>query len=312
MAINYNLICLVIIAFLLSLATTALMANTIPYQTISDADRYIQQIKDGQAKLGTEMLAPLIGTTKDFITRTNFIFILAIGYLVYSSSKSWRITILALLGFSVSLILYFSLLAQAIVVIISLFLWTKVETKSLKDNLIYLVALIFSQLTHKFGGVLVLMVYLIKRMNLEERIPAAWIKRMAIFGYIVIGLFIFIAFFSSPARVTFFYYFILPISLGPFDAIYWLALFGAIFWMLLKCENNSKELLVVLGCFAGIVINYLFISQLEIDTLRFLILAELIALIKIGQSKQAGNLLTWMPWILLAMGVERLILGLLV
>ena len=305
---------LIIISFILAIATTALIHNTLPYQTISDADRYIQSIANGTTNsLGVQLLAPLIGeTTNDFNTVTNFLMILAIGYLVYSSTNSWRITILALLGFSVSLMTYFSLLAQAIVIIIGLFLWTKVETKSLSDHIIYLAAAAFGQLTHKFGGPLVVLIFLVKRLEVEDSIFPVWSKRLAYLGYAIAAI-ILLSFFSSPERVTFFYYFLLPISLGPFDILYWLGLFSLIFWMLLKCENNTRELLIVSACFIGVAINYaLSPHPLEIDAWRLLIFAELVALIKIGQSDQNGDLLKWTPWFLIAMGIERLIIGLLV
>jgi hypothetical protein len=314
MAFNPNIAYLIILSFLLSVATTTIIKNTIHYDVISDADRYIQGITNGTTNsLGVRLLAPLISeSTDDFVTKTNFLFIFLIGYLIFTSTNSWRITILALLGFSVSLLTYFSLLAQAIVIIIGLWLWTKVEPKGIKNNLFYLIAGTFAYFTHKFGAPLVILIYIIKRMEVENSIFPVWSKRLALLGYGVVGILILFVFFPSPERVSFFYFFLLPISLGPFDMIFWIGLFGVILWMLLKCENNTKELLIVSACLFAIIINYLFVSQLEIDCWRLIVFAELVALIKIGQSNQNGDLLKWAPWFLIAMGVERLILGLLV
>jgi hypothetical protein len=284
---------LIILSFLLSVATTTLIKNTIHYDVISDADRYINGITNGTTNsLGVRLLVPLTGYgTVFFVTMTNFLFIFLIGYLIFTSTNSWRITILALLGFSVSLILYFSLLAQALVVIIGLWLWTKVEPKGIKNNLIYLIAGAFMAFTHKFGAPLVILIYIVKRFEVEDAIFPVWSRRLALLGYAIAGILLFLVFFPSPERVTFFYYFLLPISLGAFDTVYWFGLFGVILWMLLKCENNTKELLIVSACLFGIIINYLFVSHLEIDMWRLLIFAELVSLIKIGQSNVKSELI---------------------
>jgi len=308
MAFNPNIAYLIILSFILAFATTELMKNTIPYKTLSDADRYIQSINDGgNSRLGVQLLAPLVGiSTDDFVTKTNFLFIFLIGYLIYTSTNSWRITLLAILGFSVSLMTYFSLLAQAIVIIVGLFLWTKVDVKGFKNFFIYLIAGLFMTLTHKFGFFLWFLIVLIKTINPKDKdigIPV-------IISFLAAASLALIAFFPSGERTTFFYYFLLPISLGSFDILYWLGLFGVTLWMLLKTEDNAKELAMAMFIFFGAVANYLFVSHLEVDFWRVLIFFELMALIKIGQSKTKSELLKWAPWFLLAMAVERLILGL--
>jgi hypothetical protein len=327
MSLRKDLFYLIVLSAALSLITTTVMHNTIPYKVISDADRYIDSISHGtESRLGVQLLLPLTwGSPADFITKTNFLFILAIGYLVYSSTKSWKITALTLLGFSVSLMLYFSLLAQMIVIAIGLWLWTKVEPfedkHTIRNHIIYILAGVFALFTHKYGGMLVLVIWLIKLLwyiiNKDEFIwfkpdLNVWARRLAILSYICAGILLFIVFFPSPERVSFFYYFLLPISLGPFDMIFWLGLFGLILWMLFKCENNTKEILLVAFCFFAATINYLFFSQLEIDFWRILLFGELIALIKIGQSEIKGDLLKYAPWVLIAIGVQRLIIGLMV
>jgi hypothetical protein len=312
MAFNPNIAYLIILSFILAFATTAIMKNTIPFKEISDAQRYIDAITNGDNNsLGVRLLAPLITeSTNDFITKTNFLFIFLIGYIIFTSTNSWRITLLALLGFSFSLLTYFSLLSQAIVIIVGLFLWTKVEVKGITNFFIYLIAGLFMVLTHKFGLMLWLAIVACKTISIPIKFEP-WIKHIAIFSFVCAGALLLITAFSNPERVTFFYYFLLPISLGGFlDSIYWIGLFAMILWMLLKCENNTKELAMATVIFFGAIANYLFISHLEIDFLRILIFFELIAWVKIGQDKTNKYILKWLPWFLLAMAVERLILGL--
>jgi hypothetical protein len=313
MAIRYDIIYLIITAFVLAFATTSLMKNTIPFQNISDADRYISGIQNGtEDSLGAKLLAPLTWSgTDDFITKTNFLLFLSIGYLVYSSTKSWKITLLTLLGFSVSLLTYFTLLAQAIVIVIGLFLWTKVEPKGIKNNMIYLILGIFAFFTHKLAAPLIILIYLLKRFDMQDSVKRL-APYLAAFSYVVAIIFLVLVIFPNPERVSFFYFFLLPISMGAFDGLYWMLLFGLILWMLSKCENNTNELLMVSVCFLTAVAYVLFISHLEIDFWRLLLIGELFALIKIGQSEMKGDLLKYMPWVLIAIGVQRLIIGLIV
>lgn len=307
MAFNYNIAYLIVLSFILAFATTEVINNTIGFQTLSDANRYIQSINDGgNSRVGVQLMAPLVGvSTEDFVNKTNFLFLFVIGYLVYTSTNSWKITLLALLGFSTSLILYFSLIAQGLTILAGLWLWAKVEAKGIKNFFIYLIAGLFMALTHKFGLQLWLLIVLVKTLNPKEvnSVPVI-VAFLAAAGLAIVQ------FFPSHERVSFFYYFLLPISLGAFDIFFWLGLFAVMLWMLLKCEDNGKELAMAMLIFFGAVANYLFVSELEIDFWRILIFFELIALIKIGQSKVKSELIKWAPWFLLAMAVERLILGL--
>lgn len=309
-----NLFYLLIISLLLSSATHVLMGNTIPFREISDADRYKESITQGvEARFGVSLLAPLTWVG-DFAFNANFIFILIIGYLIHSSTNSWKITMLALLGFSVSLMLYFSLLAQMVVIAMALGLWTKVDAFDMKhairNHAIYLAAGLFMALTHKFGLALWLLIYLVKAIRNHSETENKVARIAAVISFLAASACMLIGFFQATERVSFYYFFLLPMSLGAFDMLYWLGLFSAILWMLLKCENNTSELIAATIIFIGVIANYLFVSHLEIDAWRILIFFELIALVRIGQSKQAGKLITWAPWFLILMGLQRIILGL--
>ena len=321
MAIRYDLLYLIIIAFALAYVTNIIIHNTINYNVISDANRYIQEIKNGQSnRTGLQLLSPLIsGTTEDFVMKTNFLLFLSVGWLIYSSTKSWKITFLTWLGFSVSLLAYFSLLAQAIVIIMGLWLWTKIDPFEdkhvIRNHILYVFAGALAFETHKFGLPLVFLIYAIRVLDSRFRGKVefnVWARRLAVLSFIGAGVLLLAVFFSSTTRVSFFYPFILPMSMGAFDCVWWLGLIGVMLWMLLKCENNTKELIIVSICFLATIVNYLFISKLEIDFWRILIIPELIILLKVGQSKQIGNLLKWAPWFLIIIGVERLILGILI
>lgn len=308
---------LFVLSFCLALATTTVIHNTITYRVTSDADRYIAGIQSGEEEsLGAQLLIPLTyGGTDDFITKSNFLFILAIGYLIYSSTNSWKFTIAALIGFSVSFILYFSIVAQAFVVVLALFLWTKINPFDakhiIKNNAIFLVTALLMLLTHRYGLILAAFIYLVKAIRFDE--GEKWRKaatNLMWFSYVIAGALLAYITVNNVQQVTFFYHFLLPMPMGLLDKVFWYGLFGLIFWLLTKCQNNTRELVLVSLCLFSTVATY-FLSGLEIDFWRVLFFAELIAWIKIGQEKTEDKSIIWLPWFLLAMSVERLLLGLL-
>ena len=303
----HDIIKILLVSLLLTLATEVIIQNHLKTNSISDANRYIQGLNDGtETRLGVRLLMPLAWLPESaFVMATNFILFFSIGMLIFYHTKDWLMTGVALLGFSVSLMAYFTLLAQAFVMVLGLWLWTRVEPKGAKNIFIYLMIGALMTLTHKLGAFIVLGIFVLKWF--PTKIIGNSLKIAASISGIGIACFFLFAFFNNVERVTFFYPFLLPMSLGAYDIIFWLGLFAIIFYMLIKTKDNEKELLFSIALFIGIILNYSFNSLLEIDAWRILIFVELIALLKIGKEKS----FFWPLVFMFLLGLERLILGLL-
>lgn len=296
-----------VLFLLITTLTSMIIHNTNQYAVLSDAQRYLDRFQ-------TNMI-----TVDQLVFITNFIILSLICELVYEATKSWRIAFTALLGFSVSLMVYFSLLAQAAVIIIALYLWVKVPADRRWGGAQFMAAVIICALLHKFGGPLILAVYLVKVLY-DKNIFYYFhrqieIKKLAyplsLIGFLILAYILLAPVFQSGERVSFFYYFLLPTSLGSYDVIMWFALFGLLYKMLVSCKDNEQELLMAAVCFFGAIINYAFFSHLEIDIWRMLIFFELVAWIRIAQN-QDNAFVKWLPVFMLLMGMERLIVGLMV
>lgn len=288
----------------LALLTNILIENTNQYPIILDTARYIELVK---AYTGIELNM----SVSEFRLITNFAIILYIGAIIYYQTKNWLITSCALLGFSVSLMLYASLLSQATVIIIALFLWTldmMDEKNAIRNNALFLIIYFVAAYLHTFGGALVMLVYLAKvfESNLKQ-----YAKFFAVGAYLALGLLLLLVVQFDPWKADFFYYFLLPISLGSMDYFYWYFYFGVLLIIVCSCKENIKELLIAGACFLAAIISYLYLAHLAIAIWRTLAFFELVAWIKIGKDSN-NQLIQWAPLLLLLMGIERLIVGLLV
>ena len=294
------------VVFLLGLTavTGIIIQNTNQYPVIRDANRYIQRFNINM-------------NTEQFVFMSNLFIFTLIGLLVLIATDGNHIyTIVSLLGFSVSLLVYFSLLAQAAVVIIALALWIFVEDpaiagfdekRKLLDHAIFIIALIVCAFIQRFGWALILAVYFAKAFWPQLKQHAG---KIAVIGYVCLGLILLAQVFPSPERVSFFYYFLLPVSLGSLDVFYWYGLFGVVLFLLFKCKDNTKELLIAgLSFFAAVI--FFQVSHLEIDVWRMLVFFEVVTWIKIAQHIKLTDYFD-LPILFLLIEVERLIVGLLV
>ena len=295
----------------LAVITSTVVHNTTQYSDLLDAGRYLEILN---LNMDLNM----------FVFLTNFIIFSLIGGLIYDATKSWKFTLIALLGFSVSLMVYSNLLAQAAVMIICLWLWTERNVGNLYDDAVYIAAFFVCMFLHKIGWAVVLMVYFAKL--LAPHLEGKWIKLystfhahtftraavlLALVGFACVGIVLLTQVFPLTAHLEFFYYFLIPISLGAYNMIYWYILFGMILWMLLACKDNTSELLVAAFSFFAACIYFFMGSGLEIDIWRMLIFFEMVAWIRIAKS-QDNEFTKWVPIFFLLMGIERLIVGLIV
>lgn len=290
-----------ILAFIiLAVITNSVIDNMNQHDILLDSSRYIKILN-------------LDIDVNSFTLVTNFLIIGFLGSIIYDATKSWTMTFAALLGFSVSLMLWGSFLAQAWVMIVALWLWINAEPFEKEDgehlNKGYLFFIIGFALCaiHELGSLLILIIFTIKAFesNLKKYAPF-----MAIIGYIFLGVLLFTDVIYTPGRVDFFYYFLLPVSMGSWDIVYWYLYFGVLLFMVYKCKDNTRELLMAAACFFAAIMHYLFVSHLEIDIWRMLIFFELLAWVKIAKGK--NEWVKWLPIILLLMGIERLAVGLMV
>lgn len=311
-----ELMLVLVIAWILSFATTILIHNTLQDPNISDSLRYQDSLKKNiESRFGVYIFSMLRNDSPyEFLTKTNLFIFFIIGTMVYYSTKDWTITLLALLGFSVSLLTYFSLLAQAIVIMCGLFLWFAIPTKGIKNHLLFLAIGFFMLLTHKYGLILCLAIYGIKSIEsrtskeLQDKL-LLYIKPLSCILYLILGIFLFLAFSSSSEHVEFFYPFLIPVSLGAFDILFWYLLLGTILALLQLTKTSFKEVGIACIVFGGIIINYLAVTQLQIDVWRLFGFFEIVSLVAIARERQENTWLFWIPIILLLIGIERLVVG---
>lgn len=278
--------------------------NTLLHEELSDQDRYYDMFTSGSPLSRPPLLVfsalTFVGKA-NFPILVNFLLYLSIGFLFWYATHDWIITLIALLGFSTTLITTNALYAQALVLIIALAFWI------FRPPALYYIGLaILATFGHKFGIILAAMVYVCTQPMMANwmAFQKKWMLAIYVCLIVVCGMIL-----LSGTKMTFFYP-VLAISLGSMDTVFWFALFSLLFFTFYQNlkESDTDVLLMASLILIGAIANYFFLSKLEVDFWRILILFDWVALLYLGKIK-SGMLMAWCPIILLLIGVARFVLG---
>lgn len=314
-----------VLLFVLSLALAAITPiinqNTLPMQGLNDNERYFDFITKQTSQMpGIYVLLPLTWFGKDFFFfAMNFIFYLCISTYFLGFTKDKTITLLAILCFSTSLATTFALYAQGMIIIVALAFWLRVEFDWKGNKVMEMIQwgafAAFCFLVHRYG------IFIWMTIFAAKVVPAKIPRQPVIVAYALIcGLLLFGGV-NSTMRLTFFYPTLLPIDLGNFNTVLWIACLSLpLFYMFITTERSEKSKRFVLFTYLGTFVFYLFVTHLEIDIWRMMILVDLVMLLEIARARAAqpmdpddqderNQFLDYVPILLLLFGVARIILG---
>ena len=313
-AVAFALLCLLLAAVLVP----AINKNTLTTQDLNDNHRYFQaMINNDVTQYGLYLLLPItaLGETGFFIT-LNLVFYLAIGAFFLFYTKDKTITLLVLLCFSTTLVTTFSLYAQALLIIVAMVYWIKVEFSWNKGNvwniLKWAAFALFAMSVHRYGILIWLCVFAAKVV--PARIP----RKAVASAYVLVALLLLFGGVNSGSRLGFYYPTLLPVDLGQLNTVLWLAFLSVpIIYTFIKTEKSENTKRFLFFTYLGTFVFYLFVTHLEIDIWRMMILADLIMLYEIAKVRadkpldpdDREQLLDWVPIVLILFGLARVILG---
>jgi len=300
---------------------------------LADGQRYFDSIINGKSALA--FMQPLVSTMPEwaFVFSMTFTIYFAFG-LVFLSSKDWLMTLLALLGFSVTLLAGMNIYAQGMLMVAMLIFWKskpKTDISSCSLNFPYELAHSLTNtvlpwalfgiaclLLHQYGSILFLVVLgsilLSKFSDGRLDINLGKFKYLAYAGFLAVLATGYFGIMQGTNRLTLFYPTILPGDFGLLNTFIWLTTLELpLFITFIKStdENMKREVILVALIFFAACANFVWHSQLEVDFFRILAIGDLIMLYAIAEAR-ARKPNEWnasIPLVLLLFGIERIVLG---